>query len=63
MTNDNAPAAKPIEDRFSDALSELIGMCMDAGMHPKDMIPRLEKEVRWCRETCARIDREGTPSP
>lgn len=54
--NDNE---KPIEDRFAVALSELIGMCMEAGMHAALMIEPLEKELKWIRENNARIDREG----
>lgn len=41
------------------ALSELIGMCMEAGMHPVHMVEPLEKELRWIKENNARIDREG----
>lgn len=47
--NDNRPA-KPIEERFTIALGELIGMAMDAGMHTSDMIPAMEKELAWLRQ-------------
>lgn len=58
MTNDNAPAPS-IEDKFAYGLSELIGMCMEAGMHPVFMIEPIEKELRWIRDTIARVDKEG----
>lgn len=48
MTNDNEPA-KPIEERFAIALSELIGMCMEAGMSTHQMVPIVEKELAWLR--------------
>lgn len=40
---------KPIEERFAVALSELIGMCIDAGMGTPQMIPIMEKELAWMR--------------
>jgi hypothetical protein len=49
MTNDNHPP-KPIEQRFAAALSELIGMCMEAGMHTDLMIPAMERELAWLRQ-------------
>ncbi len=39
----------PIEGRFTVALSELVGMCAEAGMGVSDMAPILEKEAAWCR--------------
>src|SRR5688572_16923790 len=50
MTNDNQPTAKPIEERFTIALSELIGMCMEAGMHTAAMIGPLKKELLYVRQ-------------
>lgn len=52
-------AVKTIEERFTAALAELIGICIEAGMHPVDMIEPMETELRWIKETIARIDREG----
>lgn len=49
MTNDNARPTKPINERFETALSELIGICLDAGMHPSEMVAHLEREADWCR--------------
>lgn len=50
MTNDNQPATKPIEERFTIALSELIGMCIEAGMHTSSMIGPLKKELLYVRQ-------------
>lgn len=46
--NDNTRPAKPINERFATALSELIGICMDAGMHPSEMVGPLRREAEWC---------------
>lgn len=50
MANDNqAPPAKPIQERFTIAPAELIGMCIEAGMSPFEMIEPMEKELAWLR--------------
>ncbi len=41
---------KPIEERFTIALSELIGMCLDANMHPSEMIGPMKAELLWLRQ-------------
>jgi len=46
MTNDNT--AKPLNERFETALSELIHICLQAGMHPSEMIGPLRREAAWC---------------
>ena len=48
------------KERFAEALSELIGMCMDGGLH---MVPALEKELAWAKEQIERVDREGGKPP
>lgn len=41
-----APITQPaIEERFAVALSELIGMCVEAGMSTFAMVPIVEKEL------------------
>ena len=51
------------KERFAEALSELIGMCMDGGLHLMDMVPALEKELAWAKEQIERVDREGGAPP
>jgi hypothetical protein len=49
MSND-IHQPKPIQQRFSDALSELVCMCIEAGMHTSEMIGPLEAELKWARD-------------
>lgn len=41
MTNDNSPPPKPLQDRFASAMEELVGMCLEGGLHSADMLPAL----------------------
>jgi hypothetical protein len=45
----SAETVPTMEDKFADALSELIGMCHDAGMPASEFIPELESWLRWAR--------------
>jgi hypothetical protein len=51
---------KPIDERFRIALSELIGMCMDAGIHPSEMIEHLRRETESCERLADKL--AGWPS-
>lgn len=48
--SDRVANGKPIAERFADALSELIGMCMEAGMHTSEMIEPMEAQLKWLRD-------------
>lgn len=61
MPEGNTSAAKTINERFADALSELIGMCMEAGMHTSEMIEPMERELKWLRDPFERSDETGKP--
>jgi hypothetical protein len=52
----NSKTEKPIQERFTIALSELIGMCMDAGMHTSEMIEPMERELKWLRDPYERTN-------
>lgn len=58
MTNDNTPPA-PIEEKFRGGLLELIGICMEAGLHPYRIAEIMDKELKTMREDTARVDKEG----
>lgn len=55
MVNDSGPSTKSIEERFTIALNELIGMCAEAGMHLGNMIEPLKRKL-------AEIRQEAMPS-
>ena len=38
-----------IEEKFEVGLNELISLCLDGGMHPRDFIDGLEAELKWAR--------------
>jgi hypothetical protein len=46
-----SPEATSIEDRFALALEQLVDMCIDAGMAPKDCIGPLKKHLLWARQS------------
>ena len=48
MADQTTPTAKPLNERFATALSELIHICLEAGMHPSEMIGHLRREAAWC---------------
>jgi hypothetical protein len=42
-------ARRSIGLRFEAALEELIGMCHEGGMHPKDMVAALQYWADWAK--------------
>jgi len=43
-------AERTIAEKFEVALSELISICLEAGMHTSEMAELLEAEAKWCRQ-------------
>ena len=50
---DQIPALKA---KFESALSELIGMCHDAGLHSSEMVGPLQSELRWAQDATRTSD-------
>jgi hypothetical protein len=59
MTNDNQAPAQPLDEKFRVGLLELIGICMEAGLHPYRIVEIMDAESKTMREDNQRVDREG----
>ena len=43
---------KTMREKFEAGLRELINLGLDGDMHPAEMIPAFERELKWCRDRC-----------
>jgi hypothetical protein len=56
MVNDNFPP-RPIADRLRNSILEAIGMCMEAGLSPHDIMAVVDKIAEDLREDQRAVDR------
>lgn len=42
-----------MKEKFERGLNELISLCVGSDMAPAEMIPALERELKWCQARAA----------